>query len=251
LWGNPLYKWEAHRKTGFSWWIERFRATFTMVDVVRLDHFRGFAGYWEIPFGMPTAEIGKWVKGPGIEFFEALKAALGDLPIIAEDLGVVTPDVVELRDHFNLPGMKVFQFAFSSTPCDPFLPHSYVENCVAYTGTHDNDTALGWYTSAPEKERDFVRRYLARSGEDIAWDMIRAIWASVAVFSIAPMQDVLSLGNEARMNLPGRASGNWNWRMRPDSLSEITKSRLKEMNFLYARCEIEQPVAETPEDYPL
>jgi 4-alpha-glucanotransferase len=251
LWGNPLYKWEEHRKTGYAWWIERMKATLSLVDIVRLDHFRGFAGYWEIPFGMPTAEIGRWKKGPGQDLIHAINAALGELPIIAEDLGVITPDVVELRDQFNLPGMKVFQFSFGSTPLDPFLPHMYPENCVAYTGTHDNDTALGWYQSAPEKERDFARRYLARSGDDISWDMIRAVWSSVAIFSLAPMQDVLGLGNEARMNLPGRAAGNWNWRMHPDALSERFIERLKETNFLYARCEIEAPAAETPEDYPL
>ncbi|MEW6178323.1 MAG: 4-alpha-glucanotransferase [Chloroflexota bacterium] len=252
LWGNPLYKWEAHRQQNFRWWIHRMQATLRLVDIVRLDHFRGFAGYWEVPYGLPTAEIGRWVKGPGADLFNAIRQALGDLPIIAEDLGVITPDVVELRDSFGLPGMKVFQFAFTTDPLDPFLPHNYEPNCVAYTGTHDNDTALGWYLSAPEKERDFIRRYLARSGEDISWDMIRAVWSSVAVFALAPMQDVLSLGNEARMNLPGRASGNWCWRLHPDALNPTIIKRLKEVNYLYARTDIErtsQP--EIPADYPL
>ncbi len=250
LWGNPLYKWDVHREQNYRWWIQRMQATLRLVDIVRLDHFRGFAGYWEVPFGMPTAEIGRWVKGAGAELFQVIRNALGDLPIIAEDLGVITPDVVELRDQFNLPGMKVFQFAFTTDPLDPFLPHNYESNCVAYSGTHDNDTALGWYMSAPEKERDFIRRYLARSGEDISWDMIRAVWSSVAVFALAPMQDVLGLGNEARMNLPGRASGNWTWRLHPDALSPAVLKRLKEVNYLYARCVIEKTEKdETPPDY--
>ncbi len=239
LWGNPLYKWDEHSRRGYDWWIQRMQSTLNLVDIVRLDHFRGFAGYWEVPAGLPTAEIGRWVKGPGADLFDQIAAALGDLPIIAEDLGVITADVVELRLKYELPGMKVFQFAFSTDPQDPFLPHNYETHCVAYTGTHDNDTALGWYETAPEKERDFIRRYLARSGEDISWDMIRAVWASVAVFALAPMQDILSLGNEARMNLPGRASGNWTWRMHPDALQTNVINRLKEVNYLYARSDIE------------
>jgi 4-alpha-glucanotransferase len=239
LWGNPLYKWVEHEKQEYSWWINRMKATLQVVDIVRMDHFRGFSGYWEIPYGMPTAEIGRWVKGPGEKLFHTIRNALGDLPIIAEDLGVITPDVVTLRENFDLPGMKVFQFAFSTDPLDPFLPHNYPQNCVAYTGTHDNDTALGWYKTAPEQERDFIRRYLGRSGEGISWDMIRAVWSSVAVFALAPMQDFLSLGSEARMNLPGRASGNWTWRLRPDTINSGLIDRLKQTNYLYARSEIE------------
>jgi 4-alpha-glucanotransferase len=237
LWGNPLYKWDQHKKQDYVWWIQRMQATLNTVDIVRLDHFRGFCGYWEVPAGKKTAEVGRWVQGPGADLFQKIHTALGDLPVIAEDLGVITPDVVDLRIQFNLPGMKVFQFAFSTDPDDPFLPHNYEVNYVAYTGTHDNDTAIGWYETAPESERDFIRRYLARSGEDIAWDMIRAIWSSVAIFTLAPMQDVLSLGNEARMNLPGRASGNWNWRMHPDALTPQVVNRLKEANYLYGRSE--------------
>ncbi|MEN4013417.1 MAG: 4-alpha-glucanotransferase [Chloroflexota bacterium] len=250
LWGNPLYKWDIHRQQNFVWWIKRMQATLRLVDIVRLDHFRGFCGYWEVPYGMPTAEVGRWVKGPGADLFQAIRDALGDLPIIAEDLGVITPDVVELRDHFQLPGMKVFQFAFTSDPLDPFLPHNYEANCVAYTGTHDNDTALGWYQTAPDNEKDFIRRYVARSGDDISWDMVRAVWSSVAVFALAPMQDILSLGNEARMNLPGRASGNWTWRLHPDALSASVLKRLKEVNFLYARSTIEKVAKDDiPTDY--
>lgn len=235
LWGNPLYHWSIHKQTGYAWWIKRVTATLKMVDIIRMDHFRGFAGYWEVPAKMITAEVGRWAPGPGAHFFKALKSALGDLPIIAEDLGEITPDVIALRDGFNLPGMKIFQFAFSADDTDPFLPHNYTANCVAYTGTHDNDTALGWYLSTPEVERDFCRRYLARSGDDISWDMIRAVWSSVAVFSLAPLQDLLSLDTTARMNYPGRPSGNWCWRMTADVLTPQLQERLKQMNQLYSR----------------
>jgi 4-alpha-glucanotransferase len=207
-----------------------------MYDIVRLDHFRGFAGYWEIPAGSLTAETGKWAPGPGISLFETLRGALKDLPIIAEDLGEITPDVIELRDALGLPGMKVMQFAFQNDPHDPFLPHNYPRQCVAYTGTHDNDTTVGWYKTALDKEKDLARRYLARSGDDIAWDFIRAVWSSVANFAIAPMQDILSLGNEGRMNLPGQLGGNWSWRVDTEALSnEWLIKRLYEMNFLYSR----------------
>lgn len=235
LWGNPLYRWDAHKKENYAWWIKRFKAVLKMVDIVRLDHFRGFAGYWEIPAGNPTAEFGRWVKGPGKPFFKALIDEFKDLPIIAEDLGEITPDVVDMRDSFNFPGMKIFQFAFSATPTDPFLPHNYTQNCVAYTGTHDNDTVIGWYRSAPENEKDFCRRYMARSGDDIAWDMIRAVWSSVAMFSICPTQDLLNLDTEARMNYPGRPSGNWSWRVLPEQLQPWVADRLKELNHLYTR----------------
>ncbi|NPV57123.1 MAG: 4-alpha-glucanotransferase [Anaerolineae bacterium] len=235
LWGNPLYRWSKHEESSYSWWIDRFRATLRMYDIIRLDHFRGFSGYWEVPADKPTAEIGKWKKGPGRKLFDTLVKALGDLPILAEDLGVITRDVVRLRERYHFPSMKVFQFAFSTDAGDPFLPHNYPSNCVAYTGTHDNDTVLGWYLSAPEAERDFCRRYMARSGQDISWDMIRQVWSSVSVFAIAPMQDLLGLGNEARMNFPGKASGNWGWRMLPGSLNEELLGRLKEANYLYLR----------------
>ncbi len=252
LWGNPLYRWDVHARTGYSWWIQRLQASFSQVDLVRLDHFRGFAGYWEIPAGRPTAEIGRWVLGPGADFFFTIQKAFAGLPIIAEDLGEITPDVIELREAFNLPGMKILQFAFSSDANDAFLPHNYPVNCVAYTGTHDNDTTRGWYASAPEKERDFCRRYLARSGEDIAWDMIRAVWASVASMALAPMQDFLSLGSESRMNFPGKASGNWTWRLGPDALDESIKHRIREINDLYGRApgySIEKP-KKILENYP-
>jgi 4-alpha-glucanotransferase len=243
LWGNPLYNWDAHRQNGYAWWIERVRSTLQLFDIIRLDHFRGFAGYWEVPAGAPTAENGRWVPGPGAELFEAIRASLGKLPIIAEDLGEITPDVISLRDSLGLPGMKIFQFAFASDMEDPFLPHNFTPHCVAYTGTHDNDTTVGWYQSAPEKERDLVRRYLARSGENIAWDMMRAVWASVAVFSLAPMQDLLELPAEARMNFPGRPSGNWGWRLFPGAINPHLSARLLDLNFLFNRL----PAALKPE----
>jgi 4-alpha-glucanotransferase len=235
LWGNPLYRWEAHAQSGYAWWLARFKAVLQAVDIVRLDHFRGFAGYWEVPAGNPTAEIGRWVHGPGKPFLKAIHDGLGELPIIAEDLGVITPDVVEMRDVFNLPGMKIFQFAFSTDPDDPFLPHNYPNRCVVYTGTHDNDTVLGWFATAPEKEQKFCLRYLDSDGRDLSRDMVRAIWRSVATFSLAPMQDLLSLGTEARMNFPGHPSGNWTWRMSEDSMTDELCQSLYEINYLYSR----------------
>jgi 4-alpha-glucanotransferase len=235
LWGNPLYKWNVHQADGYQWWLKRLQAVLNQVDIIRLDHFRGFEAYWAVPFGNDTAVEGQWVPGPGEDFLKVIKEKLGELPIIAEDLGVITEPVIKMRDHFNLPGMKILQFAFASDPDDDFLPHNYPINCVAYTGTHDNNTTWGWYESAPEREKDFCRRYLARSGQDIAWSMIRGLWRSVAAWVLAPMQDFLSLGAWARMNFPGTASGNWGWRMRPDAISEGLIARLHETNFLYGR----------------
>jgi 4-alpha-glucanotransferase len=234
LWGNPLYRWDVHKAGGYAWWLDRIRSVLGLVDVIRVDHFRGFAGYWEIPAGNPTAEHGRWAPGPGTDFFDVVQSSLGELPIIAEDLGVITPDVVALRDRFGLPGMKVLQFAFSG-PDNLFLPHLYPQNCVVYTGTHDNNTTLGWYETAPEAERDFARLYLRVDGHDFAWDLIRAAWGSTAVFSIAPMQDLLNLGGEARMNFPSRLGGNWEWRMTADALSSDLQQKLKEINWMYFR----------------
>ncbi len=241
LWGNPLYNWEVHKQTGYDWWLKRFRAILGMVDIVRLDHFRGFAGYWEIPAGETTAVEGRWVPGPGADFLQALRNGLASLPIIAEDLGEITPDVIELRDRFELPGMKILQFAFSG-PDNPFLPHLYPENCVTYTGTHDNDTARGWYETAPAAEADFARRYLnlqpcegSEPSQGFAWSLIRACWASTAVFALAPMQDLLNLGSEARMNFPSKLGGNWEWRMKEEDLSAELRDRLKALNYLYLR----------------
>ena len=235
LWGNPLYNWDVHKSQDYAWWLKRLQVVLNQVDIVRLDHFRGFEAYWEVPFGNPTAVHGRWVKGPGIDFFNVVKEKLGDLPIIAEDLGLITPGVTAMRDAFNLPGMKILQFAFASDPDDEFLPHNYPIKCVAYTGTHDNNTTRGWYDKAPERERDLCRRYLARSGQDISWSMVRALWSSTAAWVLAPMQDFLSLGDWARMNYPGSPSGNWVWRMHPDALSEGLVYRLHETNYLYGR----------------
>jgi 4-alpha-glucanotransferase len=233
-WGNPLYRWDVLERRGYDWWLDRFRATLAQVDVVRLDHFRGFEASWEIPADAPTAETGRWVKGPGARFFDAVRGALGALPVIAEDLGVITPEVLGLRDRFELPGMKVLQFAFSG-PDNPFLPHRHVRKCAVYSGTHDNDTTRGWYATAPESERHFARRYLGSDGQDIAWDLIRAAFASVAETAIVPLQDVLDLGSEARMNLPGRPSGNWSWRVRSAALSAAVRDRLRDLAELYGR----------------
>jgi len=235
LWGNPLYRWETHAKDGFSWWEERIRATLDLVDIIRIDHFRGFAGYWEVPGSAKTAEFGRWVPGPGKVFFQSILQSLGDLPFIAEDLGVITPDVEDMRASFDLPGMRIIQFGFDSTPQDPFLPHNFPENCVVYTGTHDNDTALGWYNRVPEKDKAFYRSYLNRDGSDFSWDLIRAVWSSVAIFGLAPMQDFLNLGNEARMNYPGNPSGNWAWRMAKDAPTQKLAEKIKELNYLYSR----------------
>jgi 4-alpha-glucanotransferase len=235
LWGNPLYRWDVHKERQYSWWIERFRATLAQVDIVRLDHFRGFAGYWEVPGEAKTAEHGRWVPGPGVDFLRALKTALGDLPIIAEDLGEITPDVIELRDSFGLPGMKILQFGFSG-PDNAFLPHHYITNCVAYTGTHDNDTAIGWYRSAPPHEQEYYRRYMHGNGSNVAAEMVRRLWASVAGYAVAPLQDLLALDTEARMNFPGTLGGdNWAWRMDKAALSDTLRDMLRELNYVYQR----------------
>jgi len=235
LWGNPLYRWDLHAADGYQWWQSRFRAVLSTVDIVRLDHFRGFAGYWEIPAQEENAINGRWVPGPGKHFFYKIKEALGDLPIIAEDLGVITEDVEDIRDTFGLPGMKVLVFAFDDDASNVFLPHNYTRECVVYTGTHDNDTTLGWYKRVEERERDYARKYLARDGQDISWDLIRAAWASTAVFALAPMQDFLSLDNLARMNYPSKLGGNWIWRMPSEAPSEPLRARIAEMNTVYGR----------------
>lgn len=235
LWGNPLYRWEVHTASGYAWWLSRITAVLQMVDIIRIDHFRGFAGYYEIPVDAPTAETGRWVPAPGKDFFTTVRNALGELPILAEDLGVITPDVVELRDSFELPGMRIFQFAFGDGPAYGFLPHHYPVQCVVYTGTHDNDTALGWYQRVGDEEKDFYHRYMDRDGSNVSWEMIRGAWSSVAVFALAPMQDFLELDNAARMNYPGNPSGNWTWRMPANALTEELKTRIKEINYLYSR----------------
>jgi 4-alpha-glucanotransferase len=240
LWGNPLYRWERMAETGYWWWIERFRAIFELVDIVRLDHFRGFAGYWEVPATEKTAVRGRWAKGPGADLFHAVEKALGTLPIIAEDLGVITPEVEELRDRFAFPGMRILQFAFATDAQDPFLPHNYVRNCVVYTGTHDNDITVGWFHTAPEKEREAALAYFGTDGHDIHWDFIRWLFASVADTAIVPLQEVLSLGPEARMNYPSRLGGNWGWRFLPGALTAEIRNRLRTVTEIYGRCRPEE-----------
>jgi 4-alpha-glucanotransferase len=241
LWGNPLYRWDALAHQGYRWWIERFRTALTQVDIARIDHFRGFAAYWEVPAGEATAINGRWVSGPSMALFEAVGAELGQLPIIAEDLGLITPDVEALRDKLGFPGMTVLQFAFSGNAQDPYLPHNYRRHCVVYSGTHDNDTTAGWWASAAPHERTQVQVYLGRDGSDISWDFIRLALASVAETAIVPLQDVLALGSAARMNTPGRAAGNWSWRYTPDMLSPQVTDRLRTLTELYGRAPDEEP----------
>jgi 4-alpha-glucanotransferase len=235
LWGNPLYNWEALQKTSYAWWVARMRATLTTVDLVRIDHFRGFESYWEIPAGMPTAEVGRWAKGPGAELFETLRDELGGLPLIAEDLGIITPEVEALRDRFGLPGMRILQFAFGGDPTDRFLPHNYKTNTIVYTGTHDNDTTIGWFNTMPGHERGYLWRYNPHAERDIAWELLRMGWGSIADLAIAPLQDVLRLGTEARMNYPGRPAGNWTWRLAPHQLTRELIDQLGEMTEVYGR----------------
>lgn len=236
LWGNPLYRWSVMQQNGYKWWLQRIRAVLGLYDIVRIDHFRGFAGYWEVPAQEETAINGQWMPGPGADFFEVVLRELGELPIIAEDLGEITPDVVALRNQFNLPGMKILQFAFSSDASDKFLPHNYNPNFVVYTGTHDNDTSRGWYEeSSMERERDNFRQYLRVDGHDPAWNLIDAAFRSVADMALAPLQDVLDLGSSARMNLPGSAQGNWSWRFTPEQLTNFVEARLRDTTILYGR----------------
>lgn len=212
LWGNPLYRWDVHESTGYAWWIRRLQYALSNFDQVRIDHFRGFADYWEVPASESTAINGRWMPGPGAKLFEAFAKAFPRLPIIAEDLGVITPDVAELRDRFNLPGMRILQFAFAEDRTNLFLPHNYIRNTIAYTGTHDNDTLIGWWDTASEQEKTFARAYFGKEEVNVPWDMIAALSASVANTVIFPMQDVLCLAGEHRMNYPGSPEGNWEWR---------------------------------------
>lgn len=246
LWGNPIYDWDAMRDDGFRWWIERFRSALQTVDIVRIDHFRGFASAWEVPGGEETAENGKWENVPGQELFTALKSSLGEFSVIAEDLGFVTPEVERLRDRFSFPGMRILQFGFGGDANNRDLPHNYVRNCVVYTGTHDNDTIVGWFKSLPDaasataaestnRAKEHCLEYLNSDGEEIHWDCIRAAWASVADTAIAPMQDILGLGNEARMNLPATTKGNWRWRMSRHAVTDEMIQRLKELTATYGR----------------
>jgi 4-alpha-glucanotransferase len=240
-WGNPLYRWDVMAENGYAWWTARLRMLFSQVDIVRIDHFRGFEAYWEIPADEPTAVIGRWVKGPGVSFFEVMQGKLGQLPIIAEDLGVITPEVEQLRDAFDFPGMKILQFAFGGERNSNFLPHRFGRNSVVYTGTHDNETTVGWYGNASRAERDHVRRYVARDGSEIAWDMIRLAYASAADTAVVPLQDLMSLGNEARMNYPGKTGGWWRWRYTQEMLTDSISRRLRDLTELFGRLPDEEP----------
>lgn len=236
LWGNPIYDWAAHKKENYSWWVNRMKSLLQMVDIVRIDHFRGFESYWATPYGEATAVKGKWVKGPGKPVFTAMSSALGDLPIIAEDLGIITEKVRMLRASLNFPGMSVLQFAFSPDGKNLYIPHNFADgNTVLYTGTHDNDTSVGWYSSAPEDEKDYYRRYMRATGDDVAWDLIRLAWSATANFAIAPVQDVLSLGAAARMNTPGEPAGNWGFRYTAEMLTDELASGLVYLTELFNR----------------
>jgi len=235
LWGNPLYRWDAHEETGYAWWVARLRHALKLFDLVRIDHFRGFSACWEIPASASNAVHGRWMPGPGTKLFSAFQNAIGQLPIIAEDLGVITPDVTELRDIFNLPGMRILQFAFGNGESNSFLPHHYVINTVAYTGTHDNDTTLGWWNTLPEHEKSFAREYLGTDGHAIISDMIRALSSSIANTVIFPMQDVLGLSGEHRMNYPGHPNGNWEWRFSFNQIRPEHSHALASMSVEYGR----------------
>ncbi|MGJ8652998.1 MAG: 4-alpha-glucanotransferase [Opitutaceae bacterium] len=238
LWGNPLYDWEKHVSTGFAWWIERVRSNLEFYDIVRLDHFRGFESYWSVPANETTARKGKWIKCPGLDLFKAIKKACPDAKLIAEDLGVITDEVDALRHATGLPGMAVLHFAFGGDSDNAYLPHNYSRNCVVYSGTHDNDTTLGWYSELDEDTQDHIRRYLGVNGETISWDLIRAAIQSSAQLAIVPIQDLMSLGSEARMNTPGAPVGNWQWRYLEPQLDELevnSAEYLREQLYLYGR----------------
>ncbi|MEP6831922.1 MAG: 4-alpha-glucanotransferase [Gemmatimonas sp.] len=248
LWGNPIYKWETLKEQGYQWWIDRMRSALSMFDIVRLDHFRGFEAYWEVPGNATTAVNGRWMPGPGASLFTAMTEALGPLPIVAENLGLITPEVEALREQFGYPGMSILQFAFGGAPdeLNEFRPHLYPQERVVYTGTHDNDTTMGWWNSEPgaastrsaadiEREHAFARRYLDTDGREMNWTLIRAALASVADTVLVPMQDILGLGSEARMNLPGRQAGNWKFRFDWSQLTPDLTRRLRELNTLFDR----------------
>lgn len=234
-WGNPLYRWDKLKRSHYDWWVRRFKTLFELVDAARLDHFIGFHNYWRIPASHKTAEHGKWVKAPGEDFFKTVFKKLGKLPLIAEDLGVVTPAVTALRDKFSLPGMRVLQFAFGGDSSNPFLPHNFSKNTVVFTGTHDNDTTVGWFRQLKEDERQRVLSYLKSNGKEIHWDMIALALSSVANLAILPMQDILGLDGRARMNVPGTPSGNWTWRMQAHNLSPKIVEQLSSLTKKYDR----------------
>lgn len=235
LWGNPIYNWRRLKETGFQWWIDRVAANFTLYDILRIDHFRGLAAYWAVPFGEKTAINGRWIEAPGGEMLQAVYDALGELPIIAEDLGVITPDVVELRNRFGMPGMKILQFAFDSGEENDFMPHTFDKNCVVYTGTHDNDTTLGQYIQSSEADKKFMHEYFHVDEKDPAGSFIKLAWSTVGNIAIAPMQDVFRLDSQARMNFPGKASGYWKWRYTKGMITQKHADELRKLTKLYGR----------------
>jgi 4-alpha-glucanotransferase len=236
LWGNPVYNWEQLQQQGFKWWVQRFHAMLEYVDIIRIDHFRGFQAFWAVKQGEPTAINGEWIEAPGEALFQALNQQLGKLPVLAEDLGTITPEVETLRDQFEFPGMKIVQFAFGSDLANPYLPFNYERNCVVYTGTHDNDTTLGWFNQLPSHEQEAVLRYLGcTSAEGIHWDLIRLVLSSVGNQAIIPLQDILGLESFSRMNVPSQAEGNWEWRYQPDALTEQLRDRLQSLTTTYGR----------------
>lgn len=236
LWGNPLYDWKKHKETGYTWWAKRIESTLKIVDILRIDHFRGFEAYWAVPYGSKTAMNGEWLKGPFKDLFYSLQKSLGeDLPIIAEDLGIITPEVEDLRDTFKFPGMKILQFGFENVEENDFLPHNYIINCVCYSGTHDNDTSLGWYKTASPLSQDRVRRYMNTDANDVSWDFVRACFGSPARMAVVPIQDILSLDCSGRMNTPGVAEDNWQWRYTKDMLTPCIAERLLSLSQLFGR----------------
>ena len=229
LWGNPVYNWDALRETGYRWWIDRFRALLSHVDLIRLDHFRAFAAAWHIPAGAPTAQTGSWQWGPGAEFFRKVEAELGGLPFIAEDLGLITPDVGALRDQFQIPGTRVLQFAFDGHEDNPYLPQNYVSNTIVYTGTHDNPTSREWFEELSKGQQETLARQHLANGKEPGRALMRLAWSSRAALSIAPLQDLLNLGRDARMNVPGRAGGNWGWRCTHELLTDTPFAWLRDL----------------------
>lgn len=236
LWGNPVYNWEQLQQNDFKWWVQRFHAMLEYIDIIRIDHFRGFQAFWAVPFGETTAMNGEWVEAPGEALFQVLNQQLGKLPVLAEDLGTITPEVDALRDQFEFPGMKILQFGFGSDIGNPYLPYNYQRNCVVYTGTHDNDTSIGWFNQLSAQAREAVLSYLgSTSSEGIHWDLIRLALSSVGNQAIIPLQDILGLGNSSRMNVPSRAEGNWAWRYQPGVLTEELRDRLQALTTIYGR----------------
>jgi 4-alpha-glucanotransferase len=234
-WGNPVYNWPAMRESNYEWWVDRIRTALHLVDIVRIDHFRGFAAAWMVPAQDDTAANGHWEIAPGGEIFGSIRRSLGNVPFIIEDLGVITPDVISLREILGFPGMNVLQFAFDGDPDNVYLPHNYVRNSVVYSATHDNQTTIGWFASRPDHERENIQRYIGRDGSDIAWDMIRLAFASSANTAIVPLQDVMRLDDAARMNVPGQPTGNWSWRYQSDQLTSGLARGLRDLTETYGR----------------